>query len=82
MPIIAGADKGKPKSVAAMIVESMGAGEKNPTADHGDGPFLAKQFIAAVNANDEVKAYHAFKALFQHCELEPHGEYGEENEAE
>lgn len=82
MPIIAGADKAKPKSVAAMIVESMGGGEKKPSPEHGDGPFLAKQFIAAVSANDDVKAYHAFKALFQHCEMEPHEEYGEENEAE
>ena len=79
MPIIAGPDKAKPKGVAAMILDSMGQ-EKEPSPDM-DGPFLGKQLIAAVDSKDERRVYAAFKALFKHCELEPHEEYGEENES-
>ena len=79
MPIIAGADKAKPKGVAAMIVESM-TGKEKEGEPQGDGPFLAKQLMAAIAANDEVRVYNAFKALFKHCEMEPHEEYGEEQE--
>lgn len=79
MPIIAGPDSAKPKGVAAMIVESMTGKEKEGQPE-GDGPFLAKQLMAAVEAKDAVRVYNAFKALFQHCEMEPHEEYGEEAE--
>ena len=79
MPIIAGPDSAKPKGVAAMIVDSMGQ-EKEPSPDM-DEPFLGRQLIAAIESKDEKRVYAAFKALFQHCELEPHEEYGEEGEA-
>jgi hypothetical protein len=78
MPIIAGPDKAKPKNVAAMIVDSMG-NESAPSPDM-DGPFLGKQLIAAIDSKDEKRVYMAFKALFKHCELEPHEEYSEESE--
>ena len=80
MPIIAGPDKAKPKSVAAMIVDNMGQ-ETEPKGEM-DGPFLGKQLISAIDAKDERRVYAAFQALFKHCEMEPHEEYGEENEGE
>jgi hypothetical protein len=76
MPIIAGADSAKPKGVAALIVDSMG-NETEPSPDM-DGGFLGKQFLAAVESKDEKRVYAAFKALFKHCELEPHDEYEQE----
>lgn len=81
MPIIAGPDKAKPKSVAAVIVDAMGK-EKMAPEPTGDGPFLGKQLMAAIDSKDEKRVYAAFKALFKHCEMEPHEEYGEENEGE
>ena len=81
MPIIAGADKAKPKGVAAMIVESM-TGKEKVGEPEGDGQFLAKQLMAAIEAKDPVRVYNAFKALFKHCELEPHEEFEEEEEYE
>lgn len=81
MPIIAGPDKAKPKGVASLIVESMMSGEKKPE-ERNDGAFLAGQLKAAIASNDDLGIYRAFKALFQHCEMEPHEEYGEENEGE
>lgn len=80
MPIIAGADKAKPKGVAATIVDAMTGREKMSAEPENDGPFLAKQFMAAIESKDEKRAYMAFKALFQHCELEPHEEYEEGEE--
>lgn len=83
MPIIAGPDKAKPKSVAAMIVNSMtGKEQEGPSQEGHDGHFLGKQLIAAIESKDEKRVYMAFKALFKHCEMEPHEEYGEENEGE
>jgi hypothetical protein len=81
MPIIAGPDKSKPKGVAAVIVDAMGKEKAEPSPD-SDGPFLGKQLIAAIDGKDENRVYAAFKALFKHCEMEPHEEYGEENEGE
>jgi hypothetical protein len=78
MPIIAGADKEKPKGVAAMIVESMTGKEKMAGEPENDGPFLAKQLAAAIEGKDENRIFAAFKALFQHCENQPHDEYEEE----
>ena len=78
MPIIAGPDKAKPKNVAAMIVDSMG--NESEVSPDMDGPFLAKQLMAAIDGKDEKRVYMAFKAMFKHCELEPHEEYGEEIE--
>lgn len=80
MPIIAGPDKAKPKSVASIIVNEMGKEKMEGPAPEGDGEFLAQQFMAAVNAKDAKRVYMAFKALFQHCELEPHSEYESEDE--
>jgi hypothetical protein len=83
MPIIAGPDKAKPKSVAAMIVNSMtGKEQAGPEGEGYEGHFLGKQLIAAIDSKDEKRVYMAFKALFKHCEMEPHEEYGEENEGE
>ena len=80
MPIIAGPDKGKPKGVAALIVDSMG--KQTEESPDMDGPFLAKQLMAAIDGKDEKRAYMAFKALFQHCEMEPHQEYEGEGQGE
>lgn len=80
MPIIAGPDKSKPKGVASLIVESMTGKEKMMPEGSDDGEFLGKQLLAAIDAKDGRRVYNAFKALFQHCELEPHDEYGEESE--
>ena len=81
MPIIAGPDSAKPKGVAAMIVSGITGKEKEPSPDM-DGPFLATQLLSAIDAKDEKRIYAAFKAMFKHCEMEPHDEYGEESEAE
>jgi hypothetical protein len=81
MPIIAGgADRNKPKGVAAMIVESMTGEEKQAASPENDGPFLARQLMAAIEGKDENRVFAAFKALFQHCENQPHEEYEEEHE--
>jgi hypothetical protein len=84
MPIIAGPkDRTNPKGVAAMIVDSMtGKEQAGPEGEGYEGHFLARQLLAAVESKDEKRVYLAFKALFQHCEMEPHEEYGEENEGE
>ena len=82
MPIIAGPDKGKPKGVAAVIVDGITGKEKTEMSPDSDGTFLAKALIAAIDSKDENRVYSAFKALFKHCELEPHDEYGEAGEVE
>jgi hypothetical protein len=84
MPIIAAPkDRARPKGVAAMIVSSMtGKEQAGPSEEGHDGDFLAKQLIMAIESKDEKRVYLAFKALFKHCEMEPHEEYGEENEGE
>jgi hypothetical protein len=82
MPFM-GADKGKPKGVAALIVESMGK-PSSPDEGHGDymeaGRVAMLDLINAMESKDAARAYMAYKKVHEICDAQLEGEEGEESE--
>lgn len=84
MPII-GPDKGKPKGVAAIIVESMG--KPTSAADEASGDYLEAgrvamlDFMNALEAKDPLRAYGCYKKLHEICDYHLDAqEYSEDEE--
>lgn len=72
----------KKKAVTAILgAESPGVGVKSE--DDGAGSALkvaAHELITAVSNKDADAVVSAFKAMFAACEVEPHAEYGDEED--
>lgn len=81
MPFM-GADKGKPKGIAALIVEGMG--KPAPNEETGDymeaGRVAMLDFINAIEAKDAARAYMAYKKVHEICDAQLEGEEGEYEE--
>jgi hypothetical protein len=84
MPII-GPDKGKPKGIAALIVEGMG---KPSTMNEGAGDYMEAGRVAmldlinAIEAKEAGRAYMAYKKLHEICDAQLESEEGEEEGSE
>ena len=63
----------KRKAITAILGPEHGEGE-SPSHDMGDGHAIAEDLISAIHAKDVGAVVDAFKALFAHCESEPHEE--------
>jgi hypothetical protein len=82
MPII-GPDKGKPKGIAALIVEGMG---KPSAMNEGAGDYMEAGRVAmldlmnAMEAKQPGRAYMAYKKLHEICDAQLESEEGEDSE--